>query len=281
VRRSILIAFSCAAAAFGSATLAQENAAGGSGRRAATEPPAEPDIVVLGRGVRELRLEIERAEQAVLARFNDINSDDRFDIHCHAEPRYHSHIEETVCLSNSWREQNASAATSSLQRVRGETGPPPEEFLAEQAYMEQRLGDEMRRLVAEDPELQAAIIELAKAQSALAEHQGKPLPFSLSKELEAGSSGLPYGAKRVLEVKAGRAPWRHALTARTFTITQVDGDVRGMEVECVGTTVRLRYELGMEWTLPAHWSNCVLAVRAKPDTTFALYEFDGDTTAAN
>ena len=199
--------------------------------------------------------------------------DDRFDIRCYSAPRYHSKIEETVCLSKSWRDQNAGAAASALQRVRGETGPPPEDFLAEQAIMEQRLGDEMRRLVAEDAELQAAVIELAKAQSALAEHEGKPLPFSLSKELEAGSTGLPYGAKRVLEVKAGRAPWRHPLTAHTFTIAQVNGDVRGMEVECLGTTVRLRYELGMEWTLPAHWGDCILAVRAKPDTTFALYEF--------
>jgi hypothetical protein len=273
VRRFILIAWFSTAAAFGSATLGQEDAPGGGGRRAAAEPPAEPDIVVLGRSVRELRLQIELAEQTVLARFNDINSDDRFDIHCYAEPRYHSHIEETVCLSNSWREENADAASSALQRVRGETGPPPEEFLAEQAYMEQRLGDEMRRLVTEDPELQAAVIELAEAQSALAEHEGKPLPFSLSKELEAGSTGLPYGAKRVLEVKAGRAPWRHALTAHTFTIAQVNGDVRGLEVECLGTKVRLRYELGVEWTLPAHWGDCILAVRAKPDTTFALYEF--------
>jgi len=272
VRRIILIAWFSAAAAFGSATLGQENGSG-SDRRAGAEPPAEPDIVVLGRSVRELRLQIELAEQTVLARFNDINSDDRFDIHCYAEPRYHSHIEETVCLSNSWREENADAASSALQRVRGETGPPPEEFLAEQAYMEQRLGDEMRRLVTEDPELQAAVIELAEAQSALAEHEGKPLPFSLSKELEAGSTGLPYGAKRVLEVKAGRAPWRHALTAHTFTIAQVNGDVRGLEVECLGTKVRLRYELGVEWTLPAHWGDCILAVRAKPDTTFALYEF--------
>ena len=273
MRRIILIAWFSTAAAFGSATLGQENAPAAAVVARPPSPRPNPTSSCSDAACESFDYEIELAEQTVLARFNDINSDDRFDIHCHAEPRYHSHIEETVCLSNSWREQNAGAASSALQRVRGETGPPPEEFLAEQAYMEQRLGDEMRRLVTEDQELQAAVIELAEAQSALAEHEGKPLPFSLSKELEAGSTGLPYGAKRVLEVKAGRAPWRHALTAHTFTIAQVNGDVRGLEVECLGTTVRLRYELGMEWTLPAHWGDCILAVRAKPDTTFALYEF--------
>ena len=106
MRRIILIAFFAQRRRSAAPRSARRTRPAG-GRRAATEPPAEPDIVVLGRSVRELRLEIELAEQTVLARFNDINSDDRFDIHCHAEPRYHSHIEETVCLSNSWREQNA------------------------------------------------------------------------------------------------------------------------------------------------------------------------------
>jgi hypothetical protein len=165
--------------------------------------------------------------------------------------------------------------------LRGEMSPPPEQFEAEQAYMERRLGDEMRRLVGEDAQFRAAVIELANAQSALAEHQGKPLPYSLSKELEAGSTGLPYGAKRVLEVKAGREPWRHALTARTFTIAQVNGEIRRIEVGCIETTKRLRYEPGVEWTLPAHWGDCTLAVRAKADTTFAVYEFDGEPSAAN
>lgn len=38
------------------------------------------EVVVLGKALAELRFRIERAEDEAYARFNEVNSDDRFDI---------------------------------------------------------------------------------------------------------------------------------------------------------------------------------------------------------
>jgi hypothetical protein len=79
--------------------------AGTPGAEQAAPAADEPDeVIVIGRRLGELRRQIETAELAVYARFNEINSDDRFDIHCRERVRYHSHIRERVCESNSWRE---------------------------------------------------------------------------------------------------------------------------------------------------------------------------------
>jgi hypothetical protein len=59
------------------------------------------EIIVRGRRIGELRAEIERAEEAVFARFNEINSTDDFDVHCRSEKFYG--FLYRFCMSNSWR----------------------------------------------------------------------------------------------------------------------------------------------------------------------------------
>ena len=59
---------------------------------AETGAPADEEIIVRGRGYGDLRRQIQLAEELVYARFNDINSDDKFDIHCFERPMLGSRI---------------------------------------------------------------------------------------------------------------------------------------------------------------------------------------------
>jgi hypothetical protein len=58
----------------------------------------------------ELRIDIERAAEAVFARFNEINSTDDFDIHCRLEKVYG--LLRRSCMSNSWREPSPAIWTA-------------------------------------------------------------------------------------------------------------------------------------------------------------------------
>ena len=61
-----------------------------------TEPAADAlagdEVVVRGQSLGTIRAEIRRAEDAVFTRFNEINSDDEFDIDCRMEVPLGSHV---------------------------------------------------------------------------------------------------------------------------------------------------------------------------------------------
>lgn len=46
-------------------------------------PPIDDQIVVVGKALAELRIRVELAENEVYARFNEIDSNDLFDVHCY------------------------------------------------------------------------------------------------------------------------------------------------------------------------------------------------------
>ena len=239
-------------------------------------PPAAsaPDeVVVIGQSLSDLRQRIEAAEVAVFNRFNDINSNDDFDIHCRYRTKYFSHTRERVCESNSWREQDENYAESLLQTVRGEYAPPPGTFRGEQLLMNAALGEELRRLAAEDPGLQQALADLAAARNALTQEIATTDGETVSIEITSDEQGLPFAAQRVFVVRVGRTPWSHTLNERTFTLGQVTGVVRGLELECGAERRRVPYEAAKEWTLPEGMGECVLVVNAKRDTRFVFYEF--------
>jgi len=267
------------ALALGAAAAAQQaNVNGATQERAgparqAPESSAEDEIIVLGR-IGALRHELEIAEDAMFDRFNQIVGDPLLEIHCHTEPKIDSHIPQRVCQSNSWRQQNANIAQALLGQVRGEIGAPPQPYYAEQLRVQQHLGDEMRRLAAEDPQLHDAIIHVGEAQNALAEQTGKPAERSVSIEVQPGDAGLPFDAKRAYQVRVGKEPWDLSLTGRTFTVTDVTGQVRDLRVKCDRGSKRIDYRADVDWTLPPEWRSCSLRVDAKAGTTFAFYEFD-------
>lgn len=247
-----------------------------SSRASVPEPPAEPDIVVRGRGYSELRLRVRLAEEAVFARFNEINSTDDFDIHCRSAAITGTRIRSRSCLSNSWREQDANIAQAVLARIRGEAGAPPEQFRGEQLVMQQRLAEEAQRLALEDEQLGETVLQLGQARLALTQRTGGRDDVTRWRQVSADGD-LPYEAESMFEVRVMGEPWWHLLTHPTFTISRVTGDIRSLALGCRVNdeidTVELEFAPDVEWTVPAGWTSCVLRVRAKKGTTFALFEF--------
>lgn len=84
---------------------------------------------------------------------------------------------------------------------------------------------------------------------------------------------MPYGAELMFEIIMGTKPFRHRLTRPTFTIADVLGEIRKLEVECLEGRRRFEYVRGVDWTVPDGWSDCTLQVNAARETTFRLYEF--------
>lgn len=240
---------------------------------AAAAASAPDEVVVIGQSLSDLKQRVEAAEVAVFDRFNDINSNDDFDIHCRYRTRYFSHTRERVCESNSWREQDENYAESLLQTVRGEYAPPPGTFRGQQLLMNALLGEELRRLASEDPGLKEALAELAAARAALAGELSTNDGETASIEITSDDQGLPYAAQRVFAVRIGRTPWNHPLTERTFTLGQVTGTVRGLELACGAERRRVPFSAAVEWTLPEGMGECTLVVNAKRDTRFVFYEF--------
>ena len=243
-------------------------------------PPSDDEIIVLGKRLEALRIRIERAENDVYARFNEINSDDLFDVHCYERPSTGSRIENRRCLSNAWRENDIAfgdATARDLQSAGGSSAGyshVPQRYRTKQLRTEGLVVNEMQRLAREDPELGAAMTSLGQAYQALEAVSGSRPEWTLYREVTAGGEGLPFDARRLFEVRIGGAPWSHTLGARSFTIAGVDGHIRGMRVECDATDARLEYEEAFDWTIPPSWGACTLYVNAKRGTTFALYEFE-------
>ena len=266
---SVLVAAFCGSALLGRGADGQENAPAG-----ASAAP-EDEIIVLGRSA-ELRRELDRAEEAVYARFNEINSDhQRFDIHCGLEAVIDSHIPRRICASNNWRAEDRSVGQALLGEWRGETGVPEQAYRTEQEDGQRMLHDELRRVAREDPEFRQALAHFAATRQALLAEEAKPPPRrSVARPVEPGADGLPFGARAAFEVQAGRQPWSHPLSPGTFAIGSVRGEIRELDLRCAQGKRSLEYREGIEWTIPRSYTGCTLTVNAAPAATFDFYEFE-------
>jgi hypothetical protein len=259
-------------AAFGLASAHAQETANGS-----APPDVGDEVVVQGRSFAALRLEIQRAEEALYDRFNAINSKDEYDITCDYEVLAGSKIPRRVCRANFWRASEAHAAHEAVLGLQGSSSFGTQQFQAQALYKQSLLAAEMRRLAATDPELQQAAFKLGTLEQAL--QQGRmPMPATTGTQerlLTAGEgTPLPYDAAAVADVHIGPEPWTHVLRWRTFTIANVFGQLRSLELRCNGKTEPLKWEQGVEWKLPDDWKSCTLRVEAPEGTTFALYEFE-------
>jgi hypothetical protein len=277
----------CAAVALRTAIEAQESAPTAAAQSAPTE-----EIIVLGKQLEELRIRIERAEDDVYSRFNEINGNDAYDIHCYERAGMGSHIQRRTCLSNAWRQMDAAVAEATVRDLQSASGGPaapqgsqpaggtpaashiPQQYRAKQLRTEKLVADELRRLAHEDPELGAAMVRLGQAYQAEELMTGSRADWTLYREVTAGDQGLPFDAQHLFEVRIGATQWSQKLSTRTFTIVGVDGRIRGMRVACDKADRKLEYEDGLDWTIPDGWGACTLSVDAKRGTTFALYEFE-------
>jgi hypothetical protein len=132
---------------------------------AAPEPPPGgliDEIIVRGQTPPALRLEIERAENAVFERFNAINSDDELDIRCTLETPTGTHMPQRVCAPVFYRDAQAHAGEDTTRAFQGlSSGVNTEQYYAGLArYRYTQLEDEMRRLAGEDRDLLDALQRL-------------------------------------------------------------------------------------------------------------------------
>jgi hypothetical protein len=271
VRRLILLALAAASATLLAGAAVGQQDAQARGEQPAAVPSPEPpeEIIVRGRRIGELRLTIERAEEAVFARFNDLNSTDDFDIHCRNEKFYG--LNRRSCESNIVHKLDGQIGREVALAMRGQgTGSAIQLIQAEQIRQQQLLTDELHQLADKDERLKKAVSDLTQAQTALVLRIGN---LTLSRQVTAVIGTLPYDAKLMFEVIMGNNPWQHHLTEHTFTIANVFGEIRKVAVECAEGHRRIDYEIGLDWTVPGEWSGCTLEVNAKKGSTFKLYEF--------
>jgi hypothetical protein len=258
------------AAALAAASAGQEGAQVTERKTTVGEPPELPDeIIVRGRRIGDLRLQIERASEAVFARFNEINSTDDFDIRCRKEKVGFMRLRS--CMSNSSREQIGNMGRAQGLALQGKgSGSETALYLQEMLRKERLMTEEMQRLAGADEQLREAVADLSEAQRALTARLGTKTLF---REIRALAGDLPYDARLMFEVVTGNDPWIHRLTERTFTLANVFGEIRKVEIECAEGKQRIDYETEVDWTVPDGWSACSVYVRAKKGTTYTLYEF--------
>lgn len=67
--------------------------------------------------------------------------------------------------------------------------------------------------------------------------------------------------------------WFFIPSRRTFSIADVDGDLKSIDVVCNRNIASLDFQEGVEWTLPESWGDCTLNVMGNRNTTFTFYEF--------
>ena len=129
-------------------------------------PPADganaEEVIVPGRRPENLRVEIERLEADVYERFNALNSDDDFDIHCFKQAPTGSNIPVRNCAPNFVTRAESGAAKKLL--ADGRTGAGNNNNPSEHAMrMEQKsreLTAELQRVARQDERLMRDLVRL-------------------------------------------------------------------------------------------------------------------------
>jgi len=137
----------------------------------ATEAGIE-EVIVRGRSPAAFRVQIELAEEAIYDRFNAINSDDEYDIHCKQIRLTGSKMLRRVCQPNFWHDTEEDVAREALIWLQGGTAAGSGVFRGAQHYKRQVMREEMRQLASEDAEFLEALLRLGRLQQA-SESYGK------------------------------------------------------------------------------------------------------------
>jgi hypothetical protein len=124
-----LVASGSAYALATSQSAAQERAGASSSR----ETPEE--VIVRGRRLAELRLQVRDTRERAYAIFNEINSSDDFDVHCRDERKYHSRAKKRVCRAQFENRISGDAAKEYMATLLWNCPPSPGGFVDTQACM--------------------------------------------------------------------------------------------------------------------------------------------------
>jgi hypothetical protein len=67
--------------------------------------------------------------------------------------------------------------------------------------------------------------------------------------------------------------WSYEPARRIFTVTDVKGKLNRINARCQRRDMELKYQDGVDWTLPAALGACTLDFEGRDGTTFNVYEF--------
>jgi hypothetical protein len=130
---------------------------------ASPAPAAEvEEVIVPGRTPENLRVEIERLETDVYERFNALNSNDDFDIHCFKQAPTGSNIPLRTCAPNFVIRAESDAAAKILTDSRGGAGNNnnPAEYAMRMEEKGRELTAEMQRIARSDERLLRDLVRL-------------------------------------------------------------------------------------------------------------------------
>ena len=137
--RPVLFALVSAAASLAGAAFAQSAPAAREGADDLAGQVAD-EVVVRGRRLTDLRFEVEVAQERAYAVFNELNSDDDFDVYCREERRYHSRATRRTCRAQFENRISAQAATEYMHALSWSCQAGPDGAVNTQACMFSDLG---------------------------------------------------------------------------------------------------------------------------------------------
>jgi hypothetical protein len=127
-----------------------------------------PEVQVMGKRLYQMRQDIIRAEDQFFARFNELNTDDDFDVHCTMEAPTGTRLKQRVCRVQFYEKAQAEEAQALL---RGEFAPPADLVAVERSaeYEKKALAvinahPELLKLVREREALEKRYIATRKAR---------------------------------------------------------------------------------------------------------------------
>jgi hypothetical protein len=144
-------------------------------QQAGSPPQDVEELVVPGRTPGNLRVEIERVETAVYERWNALNGNDDFDVHCRQQAPTGSNIPLRTCAPNFVIQAEAGNASKMMNDARG--GISNQYSRAEhQSRMEQlsrEMTAEMQRIAREDEQLLRDLARLDELKQLQIADEGK------------------------------------------------------------------------------------------------------------
>ena len=138
----------------GAPALAQE-------AHAPSQPAGNADeVVVEGRKPENVYAEIERLEISVYDRFNALNSNDEFDIHCLDSEPTGSNITQTRCAPDFAIQAESRAAKNMIDGDRTSGSDRSADYLVTMEEKSRQLTEEMQRVAREDEQLLRDLVRL-------------------------------------------------------------------------------------------------------------------------
>ena len=129
----------------------------------ASSPQAADDVdevIVPGSRPQNLRVEIERLEQVVYERWNALNSNDEFDIHCLDSEPTGSNITQTHCAPNFVIEAESRAAEDAVHGARTTGRSRNDEYVTIVQEKSRQLNEEMKRVARQDEQFLRDLVRL-------------------------------------------------------------------------------------------------------------------------